>query len=262
MLTTYSQLPLVTAIVRTHDGDAHLAAGRAIPSVLAQDLPEELLEIIVISDGPLSEHNEGLIAEALNDAPSASSLIIGDKKYGYYCAPSNFATIEARSPYIAYLDADNEWRPSHLSTLLSAIRLPYGPAGWPHFTYARRTYICDKGAPDHLPVGDSPLVPWTGPNIDRLLRGPLYNFVDSSDFLISKSALYWLAEKTGFMWNPNVRRFGDWELFSRLIGIGLRGHAVDNISHIYHWTGNNLQLTRRPTGSDLVVDPAIRQQRP
>lgn len=258
MFDNHSPDPLVTAIVRTHDGDAHLAAGRAIPSVLSQDLPTPLLQIIVVSDGPLTEHNEGLIVEALHDSPYEATLIGGEKKYGYYCAPSNFATIEARTPYVAYLDADNEWRHSHLSVLLSSIRQPSSTGGWPHFTYARRTYIADKGAPDNLPTGDSPLVPWTGPNIDRLLRGPLYNFIDSSDFLISRSVLYWLAEKTGFMWNPNVRRFGDWELFARCAGIGLRGRAVDNISHIYHWTGDNLQLTRKPSGSDLVIDPAIR----
>ena len=255
MTPTFSDDPLVTAIIRTHDGDAALAASRAIPSVLAQDLPADQVEIIVISDGTLSEENTDLLVSALAPAPRAA-LISSEKKYGYYCAPSNFAITEASSYYIAHLDADNEWTPSHLSALLSAIRTPHGPAGWPHFTYSRRHYVRDEGAPDNLPLGDSPLVEWTPRNVDRLTRGPLYNFVDSSDFMVAKSTLFWLAERTGLMWNPNVRRFGDYELIFRMASIGLRGHAVDNISNIYHWTGNNLQLTRKPDSS-LIMTPTI-----
>jgi len=257
-MTNHSPTPLVTAIIRTHEGDAPLCATRAIPSVLAQDLSADHLQIIVVSDGQLSAPLEALLATALEDSRFPAVLLSGDKKYGYYCAPSNFATIEARGHYIAYLDADNEWRSHHLSTLLDAIRTPIGNEGWPHFVYSRRTYVSDPGAPDGLPDGDSPLVEWTGRSVDRLLRGPLYNFVDSSDFLISKSALYWLADKTGQMWNTNVRRFGDWELVARMAGIGFRARAVDTVSHIYHWTGKNLQLTRKPGSSDVVMQPTLR----
>ena len=184
----------------------------------------------------------------------------GDEKNGYYCVARNRALPDLRGFYVAHMDADNEFAPNHLSGLLAAIRIPHPDQGLPHFVYSRREYIHDKGADENLPTGPSPLVPWTQENIQRLQASPQGNFVDTGDFLVGKSALYRLAEKTGYVWNSGVRRFGDWDLVARMANTGFKGMAVDQVTNLYHWTGSNLQTTRKHV-SDIDFIPVKSYER-
>jgi hypothetical protein len=150
---------------------------------------------------------------------------------------------------------DNEFKPEHLEGLLDAIRVPHPETGWPHFVYSRREYVKDEGAKDaKLPEGASPLREWNDKHRKMLHASAMNNFVDTGDFLISRGAMYELAERTGCMWNTELRRFGDWELMCRLDRAGFRGQAVDQVSHIYHWTGDNLQTNRK--SENMVTLPA------
>ena len=122
---------------------------------------------------------------------------------------------------------------------------------WPDFVYGRREYVLDEGAPTHarsgekLYVGESPLQEMNEFAMKRLASSPLNDFIDTSDTLITRGAFWMLAQSTGFMWNTDYRRFGDWELFTRGVFYGgWRGKAVDRVVQRYHWTGSNLQLTR------------------
>jgi hypothetical protein len=165
---------------------------------------------------------------------------------------SNLATIHAYGHYIAYLDADNEWKFDHLSRLLDALRTPDSETGWPHFAYTRREYVRDEGAPEDLPVGPSTLIPWTEASVALLPQTPMNNFIDSSDFMVAKSVLFELSERTGKIWDESRRRFGDWDLVCRFAQCGFRGKALDQLTHIYHWHSQNLQHTR---GETLPMTP-------
>jgi hypothetical protein len=188
-------------------------------------------------------------------------LHIEPEKNGYYPYARNKNLAASFGFYIAHMDADNEWKASHLSGLLAAIREPDGALGWPHFVYSRREYTRDAGAPEDLPVGKSPLVPWTAESRKRLAAGPSGNFIDTGDFLIGKSTLYELAERTGCVWNTDLRRFADWDLANRLSAAGFRGRAVDQVTHVYHWHEGNLQHQRPLHGEDTVLMPETLYER-
>jgi hypothetical protein len=235
-----------------HGGDAHLAP-RAIASVKAQRGFAPLdLQLLIVHDGPIDPAHEDLIAEAADGFTGYCHLIATERKIGYYCWPRNQTLPAAWGFYVAHLDADNEWAPGHLRGLVTAIRTPHPQNGWPHFVYSRREYVVDEGVEAKgLVTGPSPLMEWNHENISRLPMSPQNNFIDTGDLLIGRSALSELAEYTGCIWNSNMTRFGDWDMACRLAAC-MRGQAVDQVTSIYHWTGNNLQLTR-PISEAMIL---------
>ena len=213
------------------------------------------MEVFVVNDGPATAELETLLTFLSSDAECPVTLLALPEKTGYYAVSSNYGIVHAHAPYVAFLDADNEWTSSHLSGLLKAIRTPHPKSWLPGFVYSRRRYVRDdtctkSGVPADV---DSPLVPWEPARIVAMMQDPMNNFVDSSDGLIGTSVLYKLFETTGCFFNPNCLRFGDWEILTRLARMGVRGRAVDQVTHVYHWTGGNVQLTRKP--EDLVGIP-------
>lgn len=218
-------------------------------------MPKDQLELQIVHDGPVDEAGE-LVLEELNkviDIPT--TLFATPEAYGYYCAPRNQATLHLKGYYVVHMDADNEWLPGHLSGLLQALRTPDGDLGYPHFAYTRREYVedipgCGPG------TGPSPLVEWDKAAKKRLIQSPQGNFIDTGDFMVSRSVLYWIANQTGCIWNQDQRRFADWEIVCRgFVGCGLRGKAVDQVTHVYHWTGENIQLTRSADGAQTIAIP-------
>jgi hypothetical protein len=212
------------------------------------------MELQIVHDGPITEEEQPYFDEIAGCLPIIN-VFEDPEKNGYYCCARNRAFPHAWGFYIAHMDADNEWRPNHLTGLLEAIRIPTDQ-GWPHFVYSRREYVRDEGASENMPVGKSPLVPWTQESRIRLDIEPTNNFIDTGDFLIGKGTLVELAERTGIIWNSELRRFADWDIVNRLSKAGFRGKPVDQITHIYHWTGRNLQTTRPLQGQDTVMMPA------
>lgn len=239
----HDEIPLVTVILRTHDEYLGFVE-RSLRSIYKQDLLPTLYEVVIAHDGEPSEEFAQRIEELGRECPTSLRMCWPERKYGYYAMSSNLATIHAYGHYIAYLDADNEWKFNHLSTLLEALRQPDPEDGWAHFAYTRREYVRDEGAPEDLPEGPSPLVPWNQVTVENLTLSPQNNFIDSSDFMVARSVLYELAERTGKIWDESRRRFGDWELICRFAQCGFRGRALDQLTHIYHWHAGNLQHTR------------------
>jgi hypothetical protein len=241
----HSDTPLVSVQIACHSGDAHLFP-RAFASVLAQTLNHKQIQVVVCFDGTATEEEFAHIARATTAHDFYSvDYYETETKYGYYTVPRNASLLRCWGFYQAFLDSDNEWKPAHLATLLEAIRTPTDD-GWPHFVYSRRRYVIDEGCTDTRAVeGDSPLTLWTPENLARLVASPTGNFVDTGDFLVGRGLLAEMGERYGYIWHPEDRRFGDRNLMVRFAEMGTRGLAVDTVSHIYHWTGTNLQLTRK-----------------
>lgn len=84
---------------------------RAIDSVLAQNYP--ILEIIVIDDGS-------------TDGTDKSLLKYGTELRYFYqenlgpSAARNFAVLQSKHPYLAFLDSDDYWTPERLQTQMKA----------------------------------------------------------------------------------------------------------------------------------------------
>lgn len=236
----------ISAIVNTHP-EAHVHLARALESVLAQTCED--FELVVVCDGPPNPETTAIVDSfdvRFKQRGINGSLLATEKRSGFQAGPKNWATHRSSGNYVAYLDADNEWAPTHLEDLYAAI---FAGAAWPDFTYGRRRYVRDPGAPERvgdmvLIEGESPLVPWNDAAIQRLSSSPLANFIDTSDFLVSRRALYWKAWKTGSIWNEKHRRFGDWILMVEgVLLAGWRGRAVDKVLCTYHWTGQNSSVT-------------------
>ena len=251
---TYAK-PLVSIILVAYAGDSKYFS-RAISSIMAQTLDPTMMELIIGFDGPLDQISENYLVDACMGAKFPIRVFWNPEKTGYYTVPRNRMTPLASGFYVYNMDVDNEIAPEHLTGLLHAIRTPHPTEGWPHFVYSRRRYLPD---PDYrrkasaVIEGDSPFMEWTPENVGSLTIGPMHNFVDTGDMLIGKSVLYELAERTGYIWNSELRRFGDWDLVARLAKTGMRGRAVDQITNLYHVTGENVSLTRKL--SDIVVIP-------
>jgi glycosyltransferase involved in cell wall biosynthesis len=256
VFSNHGPQPMVTVVVVTHPGDWHLLP-RALRSLKGQ-LPAGQLEVIIMRDGPY-EISATEIEQLAQCCPHAALDFIATPEHsGYYTVARNRSMEFARGLYIAHMDADNEYAPGHLEGLLRACRIPDPTDGWPHFAYTRRLYVSDEGwvqtEEKPVPLGPSPLIEWNPQNCKRLLNGPQYNFIDTGDMLIPRSVLFMLADKTGYVWNSNARRYGDADLVTRLMGCSFRGRAIDQVTNIYHWTGANLQLTRGL--SEVLAIPA------
>lgn len=252
-IRNHSDVPLVTVQIAMHSGDTKYAL-RCLDSVEVQasEIGPENIQCVIAFDGTPTPEDFMILEAATNNRSFQCFLGGSSEKTGYYCVPRNLAFPMSWGFYLAHLDADNEWLPGHLKGLLEAIRIPDREVGWPHFVYSRRVYVHDKDdvasgtmAPgtEGCPRGPSPLVAWEEGAPD-VAKTPQNNFIDTGDFLIGRGALYELAERTGCVWNHECRRYGDWDLVCRLAAGGFRGRAVDQVTSRYHWTGDNLQLTR------------------
>ncbi|GAA2803226.1 glycosyltransferase family 2 protein [Crossiella cryophila] len=101
---------LVTVAVPTYRRPE--ALGRAVRSALAQTVTD--LSVIVVDDGG------GELGELPAD-PRLTVLSLGRNHHSPGLA-RNVAIRLTRSPFVAFLDDDNTWRPHHLATVLPALR--------------------------------------------------------------------------------------------------------------------------------------------
>jgi hypothetical protein len=81
----------------------------AVESALAQLVDDHL--VVVVSDGP----------QRLPPLPSSVAVIETRAQCGVVGVVRNIAIRSTQSPFIAFLDDDNTWRPDHLHSCLTAI---------------------------------------------------------------------------------------------------------------------------------------------
>jgi len=91
--------------------------GRALASIAAQTVPPT--EVIVIDDG--SDDGSVRAAENMRQALKGIDLKILRQEHRGAGAARNRGVNEARSTYVAFLDADDEWLPEKLSRSLEEI---------------------------------------------------------------------------------------------------------------------------------------------
>ncbi|HMD31864.1 MAG TPA: glycosyltransferase family 2 protein [Candidatus Acidoferrales bacterium] len=108
-----SPLPVVSAIINTYNY-GHFVE-EAVESVLAQEYPAELLDVIVVDDGSADDTAERM------------------KRFGervrYFALPHrgqasalNFGIGQARGEIVAFLDADDLWVPQKVRRVVDAIQ--------------------------------------------------------------------------------------------------------------------------------------------
>jgi glycosyltransferase involved in cell wall biosynthesis len=110
----------ITAIVCTVDRPAYLR--KAVESLLAQDLPAEAFEVLVVENGA-----PGQAAEVLKDFLGPRVRLLLEPRMGVSYA-RNLGWREARSPYVAFLDDDATACQGWLSAALEGLGHPSRPA--------------------------------------------------------------------------------------------------------------------------------------
>lgn len=250
--------PCVTVIVNTHKRPQLLP--RALQSVANQTFTD--FEVIVVHDGPPDEGTAEVInlyADLFAQKDIEFEPVHTGEASGYQCVPKNVGIHRARGDYIAFLDDDNEWTVDHLEVLVAAIE---EGTVWPDLVYGRRKYARDPGAPSHhdgveLSEGESPFVPWDDDAAKRLAYNAAYNFIDTGDFIVTRGALWMMQQNQEMMWNESLRRFADYDLVGRgILLCGWKPKAIDHIVQVYHWTGQNIQITRPSNETPRMVDIA------
>lgn len=211
--------PTITAVIPAHQAQAALS--RSLSSVFAQSSPPD--EVLVVDDG--SSDGTGAIARAHRDVRVLRREQGGPGGY----AARNLAIRDARGDWIAFLDADDVWRPGWIAAARAAIACAPADVG---AAFASRTIAWADGrsAPQSaLPAGvEGPLIVDFGGFLalwKRLGRCPMW----TSATLLRRSA----ALEAGLFPEERCRRGGDKDLWLRVMA-RTRGVALSFDAAVYH----------------------------
>lgn len=195
-------VPLASVVTPTwqrHD----LLTGRCIPSVQAQDYPA--VEHVIVSDGPDPE----LAAHPALSAPGIrfEELPEHDHSVGWGHRARLRGIEMAKGDFIAYLDDDNAYRPSHLSQVIAAMERDGADFGYAVALFHGR-------GPDY-PVGSAP---------------PVLGQVDTSLIVHRRE----LLEKATW---EDPRPALDWYLVEKWLAAGASYAFVPVVTLDYHFSG-------------------------
>ena len=219
---TMNSNPAVSVVIPLLNKASHIS--RALDSVFAQTFQD--FEIIVIDSG--STDNSQEIVRSFRDP--RVRLILQDKEQPGVSAARNKGIHESRSELIVFLDADDEWRPWFLETIIR-LRQRFPEAG----LYAT-SYCMDYASHMVSPKirGISPF-PWEG-LLDScfkvLVISPVLPFIMSS--VGSPKAIL----TTVGLFNPDLRKGEDKELFCR-IAVHYPVAYSTHTAAVYHQTSEN-----------------------
>jgi glycosyltransferase involved in cell wall biosynthesis len=116
-------LPLVTAVICTHNREAYLDA--CIQSALNQTLPSDQYEVLVVDNA--STDRTRAISGSYADIPNFRYVY--EEKVGLSHA-RNRGIAEARAPYVGFLDDDAQALENWLSGVVSAFQEPSPQPAW------------------------------------------------------------------------------------------------------------------------------------
>jgi Glycosyltransferases involved in cell wall biogenesis len=140
-------MPLVSVVIPLYNKELHIK--RAINSVLAQKIQD--FEIIIVDDGSTDKS-----AEVVKSFTDRRIRLIQQRNQGVSAARNKGAR-SANSDLIALLDADDEWTPTFLETIIG-LNKKYPEAGM----YCTAYNECSYGKIRAVPYKVIPPAPWEG----------------------------------------------------------------------------------------------------
>ena len=186
--------PAVTVVMPAHDAADFI--GEAIESVLAQTFTD--WELVVVDDGSTDGTAE---AVAAYDDPRVR--LLKTEHSGLPAVARNRGLAGSGSPCVAFLDADDLWRPSKLARQLTVLESrPEVGLVFTNFEQLR------AGALE--PFSPSPGLTASGPEFERLAVG---NYVANSSVVLRRDLL---VRHGLFDEDPRLRGTEDFELWLRL----------------------------------------------
>lgn len=177
-------------VIPAYNAAAYVAG--AVDSVLAQSFRD--LEVVVVDDGSSDE------TPAILGGYDRPVRCVRQDNRGVASA-RNRGIEEGRGRFVAFLDADDLWRPEKLERQLGALRARPG-----HRACASAFTVVDVGL---TPLEVHRIEPREPGLLDLLLRG---NVIGTPSTVLCERSL--LAEAGGF--DPALSQCADWELWIRL----------------------------------------------
>jgi len=224
-----------SVIIPLLNKDPYIA--RAIESVLNQTIQD--FEIIVIDGG--SEDNGPKIVKEFNDPRIHFSVQSGK---GVSNA-RNEAVHFAENVFIAFLDADDEWMPNHLETIVRLIE-KYPEAGMFTTAYKIRT---SKGETRWANYNYIPNPPWEGILPDYFRSGTLGEYpVWTSVVVIPRKIFHEVGGfPEGYSWAEDADLFGK---------IALKYPVAFSweFGALYHWDAENRECDKIDTIGSLNIE--------
>ncbi|SEN60413.1 Glycosyl transferase family 2 [Sphingomonas gellani] len=231
---------------------------RAIASALGQTLPPH--EVIVVDDGSTDGGLE--IVRAMDD-PRLTILTRSPPGPGGYAA-RNLGVEAATGEWVAFLDADDLWRPEHLANLHRAIAACGEPVGCAF----SRFMVCEKGRDREYPVAQDILKPDAANDLATVVRA----------WLVTRRCPLWtgavafrrdLLIEAGLFPAGRARRGGDKDLWLRCLARSPAAFAPQISAEFHQDTVNRVTTTTAHADipivctsiADLVddVDPESRR---
>ena len=169
--------------------------GAAIASVRAQQHTN--WELLVVDDG--SGDNTVDVVRGL--AAEDGRIRLLERENGGAGAARNTGLAAVRGDFVAFLDADNTWRPEHLTAALAALLETDGPAVHTGLRMVGANNADDRTAPVETYRGEDG-------TLDDLLAG---NFIDLNALVVRRD----VAAGVG-PFDETLRRWIDWEWLLRI----------------------------------------------
>jgi glycosyltransferase involved in cell wall biosynthesis len=210
-----SDRPLIAVIVPAYNLAGYLQ--EALESVLAQTVPTELLDVVVIDDGSTDD----TAAVAARFAPRVRCIRQSNRGLP---AARNRGVAETSAPYLAFLDADDRLLPEKLADQLSILEVDRSAA----VVYSGWHYIDEAGA--RLPQRG-----WSREEGDLLGRLLLGNLMHPHATLVRRS----LFESVGGF-DETLTSVEDWDLWIRISLAGARWRLVDHAALEYRVRGDGM----------------------
>jgi hypothetical protein len=147
-------------------------------------------------------------------ANDPAELLVEDSEGGA-CEKRNAGAARATQRYLMFVDDDSVLLPGALRTMLDALETDPGAS----FAYSDTKMVLYPGVPYPNPAGVRRAQPW---NVESLKRG---NYVETMS-LMRRDVF------PGF--DPEVKRFQDWDLWLTLAASGHRGTYIPKVLFELH----------------------------
>lgn len=221
----------VSVMMPAYNAEAYI--GDAIESVLAQEFAD--WELIIVNDGSTDQ-----TASVVRRYADPRIRVINQPNGGE-AAARNTALDYMQGQYIAFLDADDLWRPHHLA--LSVAYLQTHPEIQAMYTDGN---FCDQDGRAQWPLSDyrrGPFEGWIFPEIVRAsdVLGPPVCVV------LQRSVI----EANAFRFDPEIRVIGtDWDFMTRYAEVASFGYLPEK-TILYRIHQANMTLHTNPNGRAL-----------
>ncbi|SOC87174.1 Glycosyltransferases involved in cell wall biogenesis [Curtobacterium sp. 314Chir4.1] len=188
-----AEQPLVSIVMPVHRRAD--VVGAAIASVRAQQ--HAAWELVVVDDGSGDDTVDVVRRAAADDA----RVRLIERENGGAGAARNTGLAAVRGDFVAFLDADNTWRPEHLAAALAALLETDGPGVHTGVRMIGANNADDSTAPVETYRGEDG-------TLEDLLAG---NFIDLNALVVRRD----VAAAVG-PFDETLRRWIDWEWLLRI----------------------------------------------